>query len=504
MKVCDLLKEESISLLSKPDSKRDAIKSLVKLMNKNKNLKKVGEFQKVVFETEEEFKIKTVDDVAILYGKTKEVSKMGLSVMVVKEGIDFDGDTKLLFLFGVPESSTTYSDTIDELNNLLKNKAFKNKLINCKSKNEFIKLFEEVKKEKVVEKSEVKIFDDINTHLKKGTNFMLPFMIIGGIFIALSFLFDNYSLDPNNFGLNTAVAAFFNIIGSYALEIMLCVFSGFIAYSIADKEGLAVGFIGGILTNRGISIASLYIGGRVVGSGFFGALIVGLVSGYLILLLKKLKLPFYLSNYKNKILNCFIGIILISLLVMLIINPIALFINESVLNYLTSIQTANKILLGLVLGGMTVIDLGGPISKAAYTFGISTLASGHYDIMAAIIAAGMVPPLVIAVLATCFPKKLEKNDRGVAYANYILGFANITEGAMYFAGKDLIKTIPAFIVGSSCAAVCSIVFDCGIKTFVGGIFALSAIVHPILFLVSILFGAVVGALILNVLLDDIK
>lgn len=503
MKVCDLLNESSINLQSKAENKREAIKALVKLMNKNKNLKKVGEFQKVVIETEEKENADSSSGYVVLCGKTNNVTRLGLSIIVTKEEIEFnENKVKTLFLLAVPDNkSDTYLEIIDELNLLLGNNEFREKLLSFDNEEEFMNLFFDVEiKDSEDKEKELK---DVGSHIYKGISQILPFILIGGLLIVLSFLFDNFSTNPNNLGLNTPFASFFNIIGCLSLEIMYCLLAGFIGHSIAGREGFATGFIGGILTNSGLTFASLSEGATLIGSGFFGSLLVGLGSGYLINLLKRLKLFSSLSESNSNLLNTFISILLISVVTVVFINPCATLLNHSVFDYLNSIEFANKILLGAVLGGMMTIDLGGPINKAAYAFGLTTLANGHYDIMAAIMAGSMVPPLTIAILTTFFPQKIENRDKGVGFLNYLFGFAGITEGAIYFAGKDL-KTIPAFVVGGACASVASIIFTCTLKAPLGGLFAISLITHPILFIISVLFGAVAGALILFVLKEDIK
>lgn len=500
MKVCDLLNEVSINLQSKADTKREAIKDLVKLMSKNKNLKKVGEFQKVVFEKEELENIDTSSGYAVLYGKTSAVTRLGLSAIVAKDEFDFNSNkVQVLFLVAVPDNkSDTYLEIIDELNKLLSSSEFRDKLIYSKSKEDFINLFFDTELTQAEEKE--KEDKNIFSHLRKGVSQTLPFLLTGSLLIVLSYLFDNFALNPYNLGLNTSFAAFFNIIGNLIIEIMLCLLAAFTAYSISGKEGFAVGFIGGFLANIGVTFNSLEAG-SVVGCGFIGSLLVGLGSGYLIKFLRNSKLFNFMDNANCNLLYTSISILLVCVATVVFINPCAVLLNESVLEYLNSIQTTNKILLGALLGGMVTFDLGGPINKAVYAFGLTTLANGHYDIMAAIMAAAMVPPLAMGVLATFFPNKFEGKDREVGLISYLFGFAGITESAVYFAGKDL-KTIPAFIVGGACASVASVIFTCTLKAPYGGLFALSALGHPILYFIAVLFGAVVSALIMVVLKEE--
>ena len=242
----------------------------------------------------------------------------------------------------------------------------------------------------------------IYRHLMNGVTHMLPFVVGGGILIAIAFLLDDYSIDPSNFGMNTPIAAFFKTIGGIAFDFMLCILSGYIAMSIADRPGLAVGFVGGAVAKAGTTFASLTNPDvTLVSSGFLGALIAGFIGGYVVLLLRKVFsfLPKSLESVKPILIYPVGGILLIGL-IMLAINPVVGAINTALNNFLSSMQGANKIILGAILGGMMSVDLGGPVNKASYTFGTGMLAEGHYDIMAAVMAGGMVAPLAIALLAT--------------------------------------------------------------------------------------------------------
>ena len=296
-----------------------------------------------------------------------------------------------------------------------------------------------------------KIGTKIYKHLMNGVTHMLPFVVGGGILIAIAFLLDDYSIDPSNFGMNTPIAAFFKTIGNAAFNVMLYILAGYIAMSIADRPGLAVGFVGGILAVQGTTFESLTNGEiTLVSSGFLGALIAGFAGGYIVLGLKKLcsYLPDSIEGIKTILLYPVFGILIMGIF-MLLINPYVAAINTGINNYLSSMSSANKIILGAILGGMMAVDLGGPINKAAYTFGTGMLASGQYEIMAAVMAGGMVPPLAIAFLATAFPRKIPKKDKQAAYVNYIMGLSFISEGAIPFASADPLRTIPAFVIGSA-------------------------------------------------------
>ena len=342
-------------------------------------------------------------------------------------------------------------------------------------------------------------------HLMNGVTHMLPFVVGGGILIALAFLFDDYSINSSNFGMNTPLAAFFKTVGGAAFNVMLYILAGYIAMSIADRPGLAVGFVGGILAVQGTTFASLTDSTVVlVSSGFLGALIAGFVGGYIVLLLKKIcsYLPESIEGIKTILLYPVFGIMLMGAF-MLLINPYVGAINTAINNYLSSMSTANKVLLGAILGGMMAIDLGGPVNKAAYTFGTGMLASGQYEIMAAVMAGGMVPPLAIALLATFFPKKIAKKDKQAAYVNYIMGLSFISEGAIPFASADPLRTIPAFVAGSAVTGALSMVFNCTLMAPHGGIFVIATVGHPIWYLVSIIIGSLVSMAIMAMLKNNL-
>lgn len=346
----------------------------------------------------------------------------------------------------------------------------------------------------------------IYKHLMNGVTHMLPFVVGGGILIAIAFLLDDYSINPSNFGMNTPIAAFFKTVGGAAFNVMLYILAGYIAMSIADRPGLAVGFVGGILAVQGTTFASLTNSSVVlVSSGFLGALIAGFVGGYIVLLLKKIcsYLPDSIEGIKTILLYPVFGILLIGAF-MLLINPYVAGINTAINNYLSSMGTANKVILGAILGGMMAIDLGGPINKAAYTFGTGMLASGQYEIMAAVMAGGMVPPLAIAFLATAFPRKIPKKDKQAAYINYIMGLSFISEGAIPFASADPLRTIPAFVVGSAVTGALSMAFGCTLMAPHGGIFVIATIGKPILYLLAIAIGSIISALIMAILKKNLS
>lgn len=323
-------------------------------------------------------------------------------------------------------------------------------------------------------------------NLMNGVSNMLPFVVAGGILIALAFLFDDYELNPNNFGSNTQLAAFLKSIGDAAFSFLLPVLSGFIAVSIADRPAMVVGFVGGFLANSG-------------GAGFLGALLSGFIAGYLVLILKKIfsVLPNSLEGIKPVLLYPLSGTLLIGAIMIFLINPPIAIANNSLINFLNTLGTNSKLLLGVIIAGMMAIDMGGPINKAAYVFGIASLESGNYEIMAAVMAGGMVPPLVIALATTLFKNSFNKEQRNAGKINYIMGLSFITEGAIPFAASDPIKVIPSCAIGAAIAGGLSMIFNCTLRAPHGGIFVLPIIGNPLMYLLSIIIGSIIGAIILG-------
>ena len=335
---------------------------------------------------------------------------------------------------------------------------------------------------------------NIYNHLMNGVTHMLPFVVGGGILIAIAFLLDDYSIDPSNFGMNTPVAAFFKTVGGMAFDFMLVILSGYIAMSIADRPGLVVGFVGGALSKAGTTFTSLGNPEEVlVSSGFLGALLAGFIGGYVVLFLKKLFsfMPKSLEGIRTILIYPVAGVLLIGL-IMLLINPFVSAINTGLNNFLSSMSEVNKVILGAILAGMMSVDLGGPVNKAAYTFGTGMLAEGHYEIMAAVMIGGMVAPLAIALLATFFPKKLPKKERQAGLLNYVMGLSFISEGAIPFASADPIRVLPACIVGSAVSGALSMAFNCTLMAPHGGIFVLPLIGNWFWYVVALAIGSVIA------------
>lgn len=335
----------------------------------------------------------------------------------------------------------------------------------------------------------------IYKHLMNGVSHMLPFVIGGGILIALAFLFDNYEIDPSNFGKNTPLAAYLKTIGEQAFGMMLPVLAGFIAMSIADRPGLAVGFVAGLIAKMGSTFANP--AGGDVNAGFLGALFAGFVGGYIVLLLKKAfsKLPRSLEGIKPVLLYPLLGIFIASV-VTTFINPYMGMINDALSNFLNGMGGTSRILLGMVVAAMMSVDMGGPVNKAAYVFGTAQLAEGNFEVMAAVMAGGMVPPLAIALATTFFKHKFTKKERQSGVVNYIMGLSFITEGAIPFAAQDPLRVIPACVAGSAIAGGLSMFLGCTLRAPHGGIFVLPTIGNPLGYLAAVLIGSAIGCIIL--------
>ena len=328
----------------------------------------------------------------------------------------------------------------------------------------------------------------IYKHLMNGVSHMLPFVIGGGILIALAFLFDTFNpTNPSGFGSGTPLSAFLMKIGGASFGFMLPVLAGYIAMSIADRPGLVAGFVGGLLANQG-------------GSGFLGALIAGFAAGYLVLLVKKLVsgLPQSLEGTKPVLFYPVLGVLFIGIAITFIINPPVSALNEWLMNALQTMGTTSRVLLGLIFGAMMSVDMGGPVNKAAYVIGTGALATGEYGIMAAVMAGGMVPPLAIALCTTFFPNRFTEAERKSGITNYIMGLSFITEGAIPFAAADPIRVLPSCIIGAGTAGALSMFFECTLRAPHGGIFVVPTIGNPLMYLASIAIGSIIACIILAI------
>ena len=336
----------------------------------------------------------------------------------------------------------------------------------------------------------------IYKHLMNGVSHMLPFVVGGGILIAIAFLIDGFSVDLNslpadqraNFGTITQAAAMFKGIGGTAFGFMLPILAGFIAMSIADRPGLAVGFVGGSIAANGTS-------------GFLGALVAGFVAGYIVLLLKKVfsKLPESLDGMKPVLLYPLLGIFLVGVIMQFVVEPPIGALNTAINNGLNGLNGASAVVLGVLLGGMMAIDMGGPVNKAAYVFGTASIAAGNYNIMAAVMIGGMVPPIAIALATIFFKNKFTAEERKAGPTNFIMGLSFITEGAIPFAASDPLHVLPACVVGSAVAGGLSMAFGCTLMAPHGGIFVVPTIGNPLMYLVALVIGSFIACGLLGLL-----
>ncbi|MDR3597946.1 fructose-specific PTS transporter subunit EIIC [Clostridium sp.] len=640
MRIVDLLHKQGINLDFNPSTKEQCINELVDLMDKTGNLNNKEEYKKAILAREELSTTGIGEGIAIPHGKTKAVKKASLAAAVCKNGVNYDSldgqPANLFFMIAVPDNSDNlHLEVLARLSTILMDETFRNNLINCSDKDEFLKLIDRKEMEKfpdevkgeetmsnkgyrvlavtacptgiahtymaaeslenkakelgvsikvetngsggaknVLTKDEIanaeciiiaadknvemarfdgkkviktKVADGIHKakdlinqatsgnapvyhhdgkgeegsmdvgnesvgrqiykHLMNGVSHMLPFVIGGGILIALAFLFDTWNpANPGAFGTGTPLAAVLKNIGGTAFGFMLPVLAGFIAMSIGDRPALSVGFVGGALASAGVTFANAFDPKiPAVSSGFLGALLAGFVAGYLVNGLKKLfaNLPKSLEGIKPVLLYPLIGTFLIGVII-LFINPVMGVINTAISSGLNSMGGTSKILLGIILGGMMSVDMGGPVNKAAYLFGTASLASGNFDIMAAVMAGGMVPPLVIALCATIFRNRFTKKDREAGMVNYIMGLSFISEGAIPFAAADPIRVLPSCIIGSAVAGGLSMAFGCALRAPHGGIFVIAIVSNPIAYLGAIFVGSIVGAVILGILKKPVQ
>lgn len=336
----------------------------------------------------------------------------------------------------------------------------------------------------------------IYKHLMNGVSHMLPFVVGGGILIAIAFLIDGFCVDINslpadqrsNFGTITEAAALFKGIGGIAFGFMLPILSGFIAMSIADRPGLAVGFVGGAIAANGTS-------------GFLGALVAGFLAGYTVLLLKKIldKLPESLDGMKPVLLYPLLGIFIVGVIMQFVVEPPIGALNVAINEGLKGLNGSSAVLLGALLGGMMSVDMGGPVNKAAYVFGTASIAAGNYNIMAAVMIGGMVPPIAIALATLFFKNKFTAEQRKAGPTNFIMGLSFITEGAIPFAASDPLRVIPACVVGSAVAGALSMAFGCTLMAPHGGIFVVPTIGNPVMYLIALLIGSVISCVLLGLL-----
>ena len=627
MRITDLLSKESILLGGSPKSKSEAIDMLVELQAKGGNITDIEEYKKGILAREEKGSTAVGEGIAIPHAKSEAVKAPSLAAMTVPEGVDYealdDEPSNLLFMIAAPNDGDVHLEVLSRLMTILMDEDFRAKLLNAKDKDEFLKIIDDMEKEKYPDepkaevKSEgyrvlavtacptgiahtymaaealekagkrlgisikvetngsggakniltdeeiaacdgiivaadksvamarfngkkvirtkvsdgIKIPDELINrivtgdapvykhtgandsasasdsgesfgrklykHLMNGVSNMLPFTVAGGIFIALAFLIDSIGCAPQdgNFGTHLAAAAWFKTIGGYAFSFMIPILAGYIGKSIADRPGLLVGMAGGAMAVSGATFAAP---GGDVPSGFLGALLAGFIGGYLMLILEKLcdKLPKALNGIKPVLIYPLGGLAMVAIM-MCAVNPIMGVLNEGLASLLSNMGDSSKILLGCILGAMMSIDMGGPFNKAAYVFGTASIASGNFDIMAAVMVGGMVPPIAIALATTFFKNRFTEEERKNGPVNYIMGLSFITEGAIPYAAADPARVIPACMIGAGTAGALSMAFGCTLQAPHGGIFVFPVVGNPIMYILALVIGSVVGMLLLG-------
>ncbi|MGN1094876.1 MAG: fructose-specific PTS transporter subunit EIIC [Eubacteriales bacterium] len=631
MRIVDLLKKESILLNGSPKSKSEAIDMLLDLQVKSGNIADKEEYKKCILAREKKGSTAVGDGIAIPHAKSEAVSAPSLAAMTVPDGVDYealdDEPSNLLFMIAAPNDGDVHLDVLSRLMTVLMDEDFRNKLLGAKDKDEFLKIIDDMEKEKFPDepKSEekpeahykvlavtacptgiahtymaaealekagkklgisikvetngsggakniltdediascdgiivaadktvdmarfdgkkvirTKVSDGIKIpeelinriesgdapvyhheggkterssssrsdesfgrkiykHLMNGVSNMLPFTVAGGIFIALAFLIDSLggAAQDADFGTHLAAAAWFKTIGGYAFNFMIPILAGYIGKSIADRPGLLVGMAGGAMAVSGATFASP--GGNVP-SGFLGALLAGFLGGFLMLMLEKLcdRLPKSLNGIKPVLIYPLGGLGIVAIM-MCAVNPIMGVLNEGLANFLSNMGSSSKILLGCTLGAMMSIDMGGPFNKAAYVFGTASIASGNFDIMAAVMVGGMVPPLAIALATTFFKNRFTEEERKNGPVNYIMGLSFITEGAIPYAAADPARVIPSCMIGAATAGGLSMAFNCTLRAPHGGIFVFPVVGHPAQYILALVIGSIVGMLMLGLL-----
>lgn len=636
MRIVDLLKKDSILLNASPKTKSEAIDMLVDLQVKGGCIADREAYKKGILAREDKGSTAVGEGIAIPHAKSEAVKAPSLAAMTVPAGVDYealdDEPSNLLFMIAAPNDGDVHLEVLSRLMTILMDEDFREKLLNAKDKEEFLKVIDDMENEKypdepraevvsaegykvlavtacptgiahtymaaeALEKAgkklgisikvetngsggakniltaeeiaacdgiivaadktvemarfngkkvlSTKVSDGIkipeelinrieagdapvyyhegdagaaNTsssgnesfgrkmykHLMNGVSNMLPFTVAGGIFIALAFLIDSLGGAPqdSNFGTHLAAAAWFKTIGNYAFTFMIPILAGYIGKSIADRPGLLVGMAGGAMAVSGATFANP--AGNIP-SGFLGALLAGFLGGFLMLMLEKLcdRLPNALNGIKPVLIYPLGGLGIIAM-IMCAVNPIMGVLNNGVANFLSNMGDANKVLLGCILGAMMSIDMGGPFNKAAYVFGVAAISSGNFDIMAAVMIGGMVPPIAIALATTFFKNKFTEEERKSGPVNYIMGLSFITEGAIPYAAADPLRVIPSCMVGAAAAGGLSMAFGCTLRAPHGGIFVFPVVGHPLQYVIALAVGSVVSMLLLGLLKKKVE
>ena len=631
MRIVDLLSKESIALNAAPKSKPEAIDLLIELQVKGGNIADKEAYKAGILAREEKGSTAVGEGIAIPHAKSEAVKAPSLAAMTVPEGVDYealdDEPSNLLFMIAAPNDGDVHLEVLSRLMTILMDEDFREKLLNAKDKEEFLKIIDDMEKEKypdepaeqkteaqgyrvlavtacptgiahtymaaeALEKAgkklgisikvetngsggaknvltqedidgcdgiivaadktvemarfngkkviKTKVSDGIKIpeelinrieagdapvyhheggsgssqassgdgesfgrklykHLMNGVSNMLPFTVAGGIFIALAFLIDSIGGVPQDgdFGTHLAAAAWFKTIGNYAFQFMIPILAGYIGLSIADRPGLLVGMAGGAMAAAGATFA--HPAGDVP-SGFLGALLAGFLGGFIMLGLEKAcdKLPKSLNGIKPVLIYPLGGLAIVALM-MCAVNPVMGLLNEGLAKFLTNMGSSSKVLLGCILGAMMSIDMGGPFNKAAYVFGTASIASGNFDIMAAVMVGGMVPPIAIALATTFFRNRFTADERKNGPVNYIMGLSFITEGAIPYAAADPARVIPSCMIGAATAGGLSMAFNCTLRAPHGGIFVFPVVGSPVKYVLALVIGSLVGMIMLALL-----
>ncbi|MCR5691499.1 MAG: fructose-specific PTS transporter subunit EIIC [Eubacterium sp.] len=631
MRIVDLLSKESIALNAAPKSKPEAIDLLIELQVKGGNIADKEAYKAGILAREEKGSTAVGEGIAIPHAKSEAVKAPSLAAMTVPEGVDYkaldDEPSNLLFMIAAPNDGDVHLEVLSRLMTILMDEDFREKLLNAKDKEEFLKIIDDMEKEKypdepaeqkaeaqgyrvlavtacptgiahtymaaeALEKAgkklgisikvetngsggaknvltqedidgcdgiivaadktvemarfngkkviKTKVSDGIKIpeelinrieagdapvyhheggsdssqassgdgesfgrklykHLMNGVSNMLPFTVAGGIFIALAFLIDSIGGAPQDgdFGTHLAAAAWFKTIGNYAFQFMIPILAGYIGLSIADRPGLLVGMAGGAMAAAGATFA--HPAGDVP-SGFLGALLAGFLGGFIMLGLEKAcdKLPKSLNGIKPVLIYPLGGLAIVALM-MCAVNPVMGLLNEGLANFLTNMGSSSKVLLGCILGAMMSIDMGGPFNKAAYVFGTASIASGNFDIMAAVMVGGMVPPIAIALATTFFRNRFTADERKNGPVNYIMGLSFITEGAIPYSAADPARVIPSCMIGAATAGGLSMAFNCTLRAPHGGIFVFPVVGSPVKYVLALVIGSLVGMIMLALL-----
>ena len=631
MRIVDLLSKESIALNAAPKSKPEAIDLLIELQVKGGNIADKEAYKAGILAREEKGSTAVGEGIAIPHAKSEAVKAPSLAAMTVPEGVDYealdDEPSNLLFMIAAPNDGDVHLEVLSRLMTILMDEDFREKLLNAKDKEEFLKIIDDMEKEKypdepaeqkteaqgyrvlavtacptgiahtymaaeALEKAgkklgisikvetngsggaknvltqedidgcdgiivaadktvemarfngkkviKTKVSDGIKIpeelinrieagdapvyhheggsgssqassgdgesfgrklykHLMNGVSNMLPFTVAGGIFIALAFLIDSIGGAPQDgdFGTHLAAAAWFKTIGNYAFQFMIPILAGYIGLSIADRPGLLVGMAGGAMAAAGATFA--HPAGDVP-SGFLGALLAGFLGGFIMLGLEKAcdMLPKSLNGIKPVLIYPLGGLAIVALM-MCAVNPVMGLLNEGLAKFLTNMGSSSKVLLGCILGAMMSIDMGGPFNKAAYVFGTASIASGNFDIMAAVMVGGMVPPIAIALATTFFRNRFTADERKNGPVNYIMGLSFITEGAIPYAAADPARVIPSCMIGAATAGGLSMAFNCTLRAPHGGIFVFPVVGSPVKYVLALVIGSLVGMIMLALL-----